>query len=682
MVACGGGADGNAPTTETSGETTEVTDMKVAMITDSGDITDQSFNQTTYESCKAWAESNGVEFNYYKPESDADESRNASVDQAVADGANVIVMPGYMFAATVVAQSEMYPDVKFVALDVSAGDICEKGVGEGYDYNPANWNVTDYYNTENVYCCTYQEELSGYMAGYGAVKLGYKHLGFLGGMSVPAVTRFGYGFVQGADAAAKELGIENEVAVEYVCGGQFYGDADITAYMDTWYSEKGVEVVFACGGGIYTSAAEAAVKTGGKVIGVDSDQSFVINEFQEDLTITSAMKGLATTVNTLLTEIKAGNWSNYAGKIDNLGLVSETAEENFVQLPIETTQFGDGFTEEGKLYHFGRLYQRLRKKVIDTPIHHLLEMVLEETGYGDYVSALPAGSQRKANLDMLVETAIAYEKTSYKGLFHFVRYIDQLQKYEVDFGEADVTGENEDVVRLMTIHKSKGLEFPVVFVAGLSKQFNEMDSRDKMAIHPDMGLGLDEVQVSPRTKRKCLLRSEIADRIRRDNLGEELRVLYVALTRAKEKLILTGTVKNREKVFESYSGNITPKQALTLSQRVKAKSYLDWIAPAVMSYPEKYAFEFISASDLILAEVEQRAEKDLSKQELFQKIANADDALVKSFQESFAYEYPYAQEKNKKSKYSVSELKHASMVEKYDRMEGEVEVPDLRQEFE
>lgn len=346
MVACGGAKE-EAPTA--SGEVTETSeaiDMKVAMITDSGDITDQSFNQTTYEACKAWAEANGVEFNYYKPESDADESRNASVDQAVADGANVIVMPGYMFAATVVAQSDMYPDVKFVALDVSAGDICEKGVGEGYDYNPDNWDVTEYYNTDNVYCCTYQEELSGYMAGYGTVKLGYKHLGFLGGMNVPAVTRFGYGFVQGADAAAKELGIENEVAVEYVCGGQFYGDADITAYMDTWYSEKGVEVVFACGGGIYTSAAEAAVKVGGKVIGVDSDQSFVINEFQEDLTVTSAMKGLATTVNTLLTEIKAGNWNNYAGKIDNLGLVSEVAEDNFVQLPIETTQFGEGFTED------------------------------------------------------------------------------------------------------------------------------------------------------------------------------------------------------------------------------------------------------------------------------------------------------------------------------------------------
>lgn len=367
-----------------------------------------------------------------------------------------------------------------------------------------------------------------------------------------------------------------------------------------------------------------------------------------------------------------------------VGLDNEELAE--ISLTEETNSFAEATLKqmeestEGKLYQFGCLYKKLRSKVIDTPIHHLLEMVLEETGYGDYVKALPAGSQRKANLDMLVEKAIAYEKTSYKGLFHFVRYIDQLQKYEVDFGEADVTGENEDVVRLMTIHKSKGLEFPIVFVAGLSKQFNEMDSRDKMAIHPDMGLGLDEVQVSPRTKRKCLLRSEIADRIRRDNLGEELRVLYVALTRAKEKLILTGTVKNREKVFESYSGNMTPKQALSFSQRVKAKSYLDWIAPAIMSYPEKYAFEFQAPSDLVLAEVEKRVEKLLSKQDLLEQIANADDSLVKAFQESFAFEYPYEQEKNKKSKYSVSELKHASMVEKYDRMEGEVEVPDFLQE--
>ena len=342
MVLAGAMALSLAPAYGVTEVKAEAGDMKIAMVTDSGDITDQSFNQTTYEACKAWSEENGSGFNYYKPESDSDEARNASVDQAVADGANVIVLPGYMFAATIVEQSEMYPDVKFIAPDVSAGDICEKGVGEGYTYNPDDYEVTDYYNADNVYCCTYQEEISGYMAGYAAVKLGYKHLGFLGGMSVPAVTRFGYGYVQGVDEAAKELGITSDVELEYVCGGQFYGDADITAYMDTWYGSKGVEVVFACGGGIYTSAAEAAAKVDGKVIGVDSDQSGIIGE---DITVTSAMKGLAPTVMTVLDAIKDGSWeSDYAGKIDNLGLVSENPEDNYVQLPMETTQWDDNFT--------------------------------------------------------------------------------------------------------------------------------------------------------------------------------------------------------------------------------------------------------------------------------------------------------------------------------------------------
>lgn len=354
MAACGSGGSDSSSGGSGSGETaggqgaeSAASDMKIAMITDSGDITDQSFNQTTYETCKAWAEANGTDFNYYKPESDSNEARNASVDQAVADGANVVVMPGYMFAATIVAQSDLYPDVKFIALDVGSGDICEKGVGEGYDYaHPEQYNAEDYYNTDNVYCCTYQEELSGYMAGYAAVKLGYRHLGFLGGMSVPAVTRFGYGYVQGADKAAEELGVSGDVEIEYVCGGQFYGDADITAYMDTWYGSKGVEVVFACGGGIYTSAVEAAAKTDGKVIGVDSDQKPIIDATKEGMTVTSAMKGLATTVNNVLTDIAAGNWNNYVGRIDNLGLVSENPEENYVQLPLEGTQWGDGFTED------------------------------------------------------------------------------------------------------------------------------------------------------------------------------------------------------------------------------------------------------------------------------------------------------------------------------------------------
>ena len=330
--------------------------MKVAMVTDSGDITDQSFNQMTYEACKAWGKENDIEFNYYKPQSDSDEARTASVDQAVADGANVIVLSGYVFAPTVIDESDLYPEVKFLALDVSAGDICEKGIGEGYDYNPDHYNVTDYYNEDNVYCCTYQEELSGFMAGYAAVMLGYRHLGFLGGMSVPAVNRYGYGYVQGADAAAKELGITDKVQVEYVCGGQFYGDADITAYMDTWYGSKGVEVVFACGGGIYTSAAEAAVKTGGKVIGVDLDQSVTINEYKDGLTVTSAMKGLQVTIDNVLDAILNDEWDEYVGKIENLGMESPDPAENYVQLPEETTQWEDTFTKEDYQKLVERMY--------------------------------------------------------------------------------------------------------------------------------------------------------------------------------------------------------------------------------------------------------------------------------------------------------------------------------------
>lgn len=319
--------------------TVSAEDYKVAMITDSGDITDQSFNQTTYESCKAFCEENGIEFNYYKPDGDSDEARIASCDQAIADGYNIVVMPGYLFGPTLVEESPVYPDVKFVALDLSEGDIlgaAEEGTA-----------LEDAYNTENSYCAIYQEELSGYMAGYAAVKMGYKHLGFLGGMSVPAVIRFGYGYVQGINDAAVELGIESEVTVEYAYGNQFYGDADITAAMDTWYSTNGVEVVFACGGGIYTSAAEAAAKVDGKVIGVDSDQAATIDAYGEGMTVTSAMKGLAPTVKTLLSAIVVDDtWADYVGKIDNLGLVSENPEENYVQLPIESTQWSDTFTQD------------------------------------------------------------------------------------------------------------------------------------------------------------------------------------------------------------------------------------------------------------------------------------------------------------------------------------------------
>ena len=343
LVACGQQKEPDVQEPQGPTDTDKVT-YKVAMITDYGDITDQSFNQTTYEACKAFAEANGVDFQYFKPAGDNTADRVAMIESAIDQGYNVIVMPGYAFGAAIAETAPKFEDVKFIALDVSAGDL-----GEGFVV-PAN-----------LYCAVYQEELCGYMAGYAAVKLGYKNLGFLGGMAVPAVQRYGYGFVQGVDAAAAELEL-TDVKLNYAYGNQFYGDADITAAMDTWYA-GGTEVVFACGGGIYTSAVDAAKKVeGAKVIGVDVDQAGVIANYAagegadaatvegyKALTVTSAMKGLyPATFDTLTDVIVNGNWEKYSGKIDTLGLVSaDDPAANYVQIPMESTQWADGkFTQD------------------------------------------------------------------------------------------------------------------------------------------------------------------------------------------------------------------------------------------------------------------------------------------------------------------------------------------------
>ena len=328
---------------------TQKGDYKVAMITDYGDITDQSFNQTTYEACKEYCDANKIDFQYFKPAGDSTEERVAKVEEAIDGGYNIIVMPGFAFAGTLyqVQDKEEYKDVKFIALDVSEYDLFD--CFYKHDETGARAGLIDENNkehiSENVYCAVYKEELCGYMAGYAAVKLGYTHLGFLGGMAVPAVIRYGYGFVQGCNDAGKAM--NDEVTVEYVYGNKFAGTPEITAYMDTWYQEKGVQVVFACGGGIYTSATEAAKKANGKVIGVDTDQAATINKLgTEGMTVTSAMKGLAPTVKHLLSEVVAGNFANYGGKIETLGLVSANPEENYVQIPTASTQFEDGkFTQ-------------------------------------------------------------------------------------------------------------------------------------------------------------------------------------------------------------------------------------------------------------------------------------------------------------------------------------------------
>ena len=332
LAACGGNT---APATEapvadaTDAPVVEATDAvetaaitKVALVTDVGTIDDESFNQACWQGVENWCGANGIEYVYYQPTEDSTDARVLSIGQAIAEGADTIVMPGYLFGATLTMVMEEYPEVNFIAVDVAAGDLT-------LDY------TTFYDPTANVACLTFSEEQAGYLAGYAAVKDGYTKLGFLGGMAVPAVIRYGYGFVQGANAAAEEMAVE--IAINYTYGGQFAGSPEITAKMEGWY-QAGTEVVFACGGGIYTSALEAAEKNGGKVIGVDVDQYYI-----DACIITSAMKQLQNVTETVLEALNTGAWETYGGKISNFSL----AEGEYVGLPTDADSWKlDTYTVE------------------------------------------------------------------------------------------------------------------------------------------------------------------------------------------------------------------------------------------------------------------------------------------------------------------------------------------------
>lgn len=340
-------------------------------------------------------------------------------------------------------------------------------------------------------------------------------------------------------------------------------------------------------------------------------------------------------------------------------------------------------TAHRKLLKFYKKCRQLRQLVPDTPIHELIEIILRETGYGHYVAAMPAGSRRTANLNMLLEKAAAYEKTSYKGLFHFVRYIDELQKYDVDFGEADMVGENEDVVRIMSIHKSKGLEFPIVIVSGMGKNFNKQDTRSKMVLHPELGIGLDYMDGKKRIKSPTIAKKAIAKQIDLENLGEELRVLYVALTRAKEKLILTGTLKDAPEKLEFFRQQANLSKAadrpLSYLTREGASGYLDWILPAVLSYGDKYPVRIVEAAELVLDEVENQLEQNEDLTERIEEIEAADTQLVGQLKQRFSQRYPYQTDILRKNKYSVSELKHRAMREKFEA-EQEETIPAFLEE--
>lgn len=306
--------------------------------------------------------------------------------------------------------------------------------------------------------------------------------------------------------------------------------------------------------------------------------------------------------------------------------------------------------------------ERLREIVPYTPMHELLQRILSDTGYGDLVAAMPGGAQRTANLEMLVEKARMFESAAYKGLYHFVRYIGQLQKYNVDYGEAALNDEQADTVRIMTIHKSKGLEFPVVFAAGMGKRFNMQDARSSVALHVDLGVGLDAIDLDRRTKSPSLLKRAMQKEEALDSLGEELRVLYVALTRAKEKLILTGTMADPEKKMEGYElVKGREKEELSFARLSRASTYWEWILPALarLTPDVPIRVHIMGVEDIVREEVGEEAAARLKQSVLEAWDADQvyDEEMRKILEEQFFFSYVYEGSHLCKIKYTVSELK-------------------------
>lgn len=303
--------------------------LNIAMVTDVGNIDDKSFNEFTWMGCKNWAEENGAVANYYRPSEDSDEARIETIKTAIEKGANVIVCPGYLFGATYQQLPQQYPEVMFLGIDLGLGDVPEPQA--------------------NTALITYQEEQSGFLAGYAAVMDGYTKLAFLGGIDVPAVVRFGFGFVQGADAAAAELGNTADVSVKYWYSGAFWPTDEIKTKTAGWYTE-GTEIIFSAGGGILYSAIASADEADGKLIGVDVDQSAVSPRI-----ITSAKKELENSVKLALSDLLAngGVWSAaYAGVENKLG-----AAQDCVGLPTDPAAFKfSTFT----LDQYNALYEKVK----------------------------------------------------------------------------------------------------------------------------------------------------------------------------------------------------------------------------------------------------------------------------------------------------------------------------------
>lgn len=354
-----------------------------------------------------------------------------------------------------------------------------------------------------------------------------------------------------------------------------------------------------------------------------------------------------------------------------------------------------------KLKDFLALLEEVRNMAAYTPVHQLILHVLKVSGYGDYARALPDGEQRGANLHMLVERAMSYEKTSYRGLFNFVRYIENLQKYEVDFGEVNLAGAGEGSVQIMTIHKSKGLEFPIVFAAGMGKPFNFQDINASLLVHPELGFGADAILPEKRLIVATLHKQVVRRQLLKESLGEELRVLYVALTRAREKLILAGTIGKLEKQVRQLAGYQDGQELLPVSVRMRSRNYWDYVLPALAQHrcmdelfleygiapgkgdlhdaPAEFVLKRVTAGDLVQEEISAQADSEI--QEALLKGWDSDrvyhEEIRKVLDERFSYGYPYEHLCDIPAKVSVSELKKRSYQGDYDREEVLFWEPDI-----
>ena len=325
---------------------------------------------------------------------------------------------------------------------------------------------------------------------------------------------------------------------------------------------------------------------------------------------------------------------------------------------IENTELS--VEKREKLMHFLEIFHAYRGKISYTPIHELLYQILEETGYMAYVYALPGGEVKKANLEMLIEKAIAYENTSYRGLFHFIRYMEQLQKYDVDFALADAV-EQENMVQIMSIHKSKGLEFPIVFVSGLGKMFNTQDVREKVVLHPQLGIGMDYLDVERRVKTPGITRQFLARKTGMENTGEELRVLYVAMTRAKEKLILTGSMKKAEEKIAGMVPVTMEDGFLSFLTRLGSNTFLAFLLQAFLCYGEKYPVTILHQKELEEQEETQAIKESISQVELLAQLQQQEEEYGTQIEKRLSYVYPYKEEESMRTKVSVSEIKHRAM---------------------